>query len=147
MRLIILFTYEEREPRTIELNSSHSKYQLISNELGERQLHIRKSFSYRCLVSPLSRYFPLFLRLRTRFKKKQQASRLSRFLPPHSPCLFFVVPLPRGLLAKENPRTDASFSPRDLSFSCFFPPSAGAESGRQVNAKVAVRCKSRAFPP
>lgn len=82
----------------------------------------------------------------SRFKKKQQASRLSRS-SVFSLSFFPVVPLPRGLLAKENPRTDASFSPRDLSFSRFFPPSLDAGSSRQVNAKVAVRCKSRAFPP
>lgn len=78
------------------LNSSYSKDQLISNELGERQLHIRKSFSYRCLTSP-----PSFSSTKdaSRFKKKQQASRLSCSHLPQPLCLFFpVVPLPRGLL-------------------------------------------------
>lgn len=67
---------------------SYSKEQLISNELGERQLRIRKSFSYRYLPSR-----SLFLSFSStkdasRFKKQQQASRLSRSLLPHPPCLF-----------------------------------------------------------
>lgn len=100
------------------------------------------------LVSSPSHYFPLFLRLRTRLVLRRSSRLLDRPAPSDAFSLsfFLVVPLPRGLLAKENPRTDASFSPRDLSFSHFFPSSHGVGSSRQVNAKVAVRCKSLAFP-
>lgn len=85
----------------------------------------------------------------SRFKKKQQASRPSRFFRRVLLVFFSRCTTPTGscLLAKENPRTDASFSPRDLSSSRFFPPSHSVGSSRQVNAKVAVRCKSWAFPP
>lgn len=119
--LSFLLSRKERASRTIALNSSYSKDQLISNELGERQLHISGKAFHTGASPPLP---PSFSSTKdtSRFKKKQQASRLSCSLLPQPPCLFFpVVPLPRGLLAKENPRTDASFSPRDLPFSRFFP--------------------------
>jgi len=87
---LLSFLFSRKE--SLALNSSYSKDQLISNELGERQLRIRKSFSYRCLAIPLSLFLSFSsTKNASRFKKKQQASRLSHSFLLRFPCLFFPL--------------------------------------------------------
>lgn len=81
----------KRVSRTIALSGSYSKDQLISNEeLGERQLHISGKAFHTGASPPLP---PSFSSTKdtSRFKKKQQASRLSCSLLPQPPCLFFPL--------------------------------------------------------
>lgn len=93
-RCNFLFLFALRE-RSFDPDSSFSRDQLISNELWGRQLRTRKSFSYRCFISlPPARYFPLFLRPRTRLVLRRRSSRLldrpaSCIVVP--PCLLFPL--------------------------------------------------------